>query len=48
MYAGLSPYDALALYAVIGYMDSVAGVFFPAAACTRCRGRWPEPPRSTA
>jgi phytoene desaturase len=27
MYAGLSPYDALALYAVIGYMDSVAGVF---------------------
>jgi phytoene desaturase len=30
MYAGLSPYDALALYAVIAYMDSVAGVFFPA------------------
>jgi phytoene desaturase len=30
MYAGLSPYDALALYAVISYMDSVAGVFFPA------------------
>ncbi|MGZ4638164.1 MAG: phytoene desaturase family protein [Actinomycetes bacterium] len=29
MYAGMSPYDALALYAVIGYMDSVAGVFFP-------------------
>jgi phytoene desaturase len=29
MYAGLSPFDALALYAVIGYMDSVAGVFFP-------------------
>ena len=29
MYAGLSPYDALALYAVIGYMDSVAGVFSP-------------------
>ncbi|MHB8451620.1 MAG: phytoene desaturase family protein, partial [Mycobacteriales bacterium] len=29
MYAGLSPYDALALYAVISYMDSVAGVFFP-------------------
>jgi len=29
MYAGLSPYDALAIYAVIGYMDSVAGVFFP-------------------
>ncbi len=30
MYAGLSPYDALALYAVIAYMDSVAGVFAPA------------------
>jgi phytoene desaturase len=29
MYAGLSPYDALALYAVIAYMDSVAGVFRP-------------------
>jgi phytoene desaturase len=30
MYAGLSPYKALAIYAVIAYMDSVAGVFFPA------------------
>ena len=29
MYAGLSPYDARALYAVIAYMDSVAGVFAP-------------------
>ena len=29
MYAGLSPYDALAVYAVIAYMDSVAGVWFP-------------------
>ena len=29
MYAGLSPYEALAIYAVIAYMDSVAGVFFP-------------------
>jgi phytoene desaturase len=29
MYAGLSPYDALAVYAVIGYMDCVAGVWFP-------------------
>jgi phytoene desaturase len=29
MYAGLSPYDALALYAVIAYMDSVSGVYFP-------------------
>lgn len=30
MYAGLSPQDALALYAVIAYMDSVNGVHFPA------------------
>jgi phytoene desaturase len=30
MYAGLSPYQALAVYAVIAYMDSVAGVYFPA------------------
>jgi phytoene desaturase len=29
MYAGLSPYDALAIYAVIAYMDCVAGVWFP-------------------
>jgi phytoene desaturase len=29
MYAGLSPYDALALYAVIAYMDCVNGVCFP-------------------
>jgi len=29
MYAGLAPRDALALYAVIPYLDSVAGVFFP-------------------
>ncbi|HVE74056.1 MAG TPA: phytoene desaturase family protein [Mycobacteriales bacterium] len=29
MYAGLSPYDALAVYAVIAYMDSVAGVVAP-------------------
>jgi len=29
MYAGVSPQDALAIYAVIAYMDSVAGVFFP-------------------
>lgn len=29
MYAGLSPYEALAIYAVIAYMDSVAGVYFP-------------------
>ena len=42
---GLSPYDALAIYAVIAYMDSVAGVFFPqgrharGAARARRRGR---------
>jgi phytoene desaturase len=29
MYAGISPYQALALYAVISYMDSVSGVYFP-------------------
>lgn len=29
MYAGVSPQDALAIYAVIAYMDSVAGVYFP-------------------
>jgi phytoene desaturase len=29
MYAGLAPQDALALYAVISYMDTVAGVYFP-------------------
>jgi phytoene desaturase len=29
MYAGLAPYDALALYGVITYMDSVAGVYVP-------------------
>lgn len=29
MYAGLAPAKALALYAVITYMDSIEGVFFP-------------------
>jgi phytoene desaturase len=29
MYAGLAPADALAIYAVITYMDCVAGVYFP-------------------
>ena len=29
MYAGLAPYEALALYAVITYMDSIQGVFVP-------------------
>jgi phytoene desaturase len=30
MYAGMSPYEALGIYAVIAYMDAVAGVYFPA------------------
>jgi phytoene desaturase len=29
MYAGLAPHDALAIYAVIAYLDSVAGVYYP-------------------
>jgi phytoene desaturase len=29
LYAGLSPFDALAAYAVITYMDTVEGVYFP-------------------
>jgi phytoene desaturase len=29
MYAGLSPFKALGAYAVITYMDTVAGVYFP-------------------
>ena len=29
MYAGLSPFDALAVYGVITYMDTVEGVYFP-------------------
>jgi phytoene desaturase len=29
LYAGVAPYEALALYAVITYMDSIAGVFAP-------------------
>ena len=29
MYAGLSPFEALAMYSVITYMDVVAGVYFP-------------------
>ncbi|HYO85255.1 MAG TPA: phytoene desaturase family protein [Dermatophilaceae bacterium] len=29
MYAGLAPSDALAIYAVITYMDSIEGVWFP-------------------
>lgn len=29
LYAGLSPFDALAIYCVITYMDTVEGVWFP-------------------
>lgn len=29
MYAGMSPFEALGIYAVIPYMDTVAGVYFP-------------------
>jgi len=29
LYAGLSPLDALAIFAIITYMDTVAGVWFP-------------------
>jgi phytoene desaturase len=29
MYAGLAPHQALGLYAVIAYLDAVAGVYFP-------------------
>ena len=29
MYAGLAPAQALAIYAVIAYMDTIAGVYFP-------------------
>ena len=29
LYAGVSPHHALAAYAVIAYMDTIAGVFFP-------------------
>ncbi len=29
LYAGVAPYEALALYAVITYMDSIEGVFVP-------------------
>ena len=39
MYAGLAPYQALALYAVITYMDSVEGVYFPRGGMhAMCRG----------
>lgn len=55
LYAGVPPARALAAYAVIAYMDTVAGVYFPrAAGCTPCPGPWrtrpptPVPPSATA
>ena len=41
MYAGVSPQQALAIYAIIAYMDSVNGVFFP-------KGGMHEVPRALA
>ncbi|XQE84540.1 phytoene desaturase family protein [Streptomyces microflavus] len=37
LYAGVPPARALAAYAVIAYMDTIAGCTSPRAACTRCR-----------
>ena len=49
MYAGLAPYEALALYAVITYMDTVNGVFVPGRRDARaCRWRSPTPPSTPA
>ncbi|BCK66233.1 hypothetical protein Srufu_001860 [Streptomyces libani subsp. rufus] len=53
LYAGVPPARALAAYAVIAFMDTVAGVYFPAAGCTPCPGPWrtrpptPVPPSAT-
>ena len=32
LYTGLSPFDALGIYAVVAHMDTVGGAFFPAGA----------------
>ena len=40
MYAGLSPYDALAIYAVIAYRTRRRACSSPPAGCTRSRSRW--------
>ncbi len=48
LYAGLSPARALAAYAVIAYMDTVAGSGSRAAACTRCPAAWPPRPSPPA
>ena len=48
MYAGLAPYEALALYAVITYMDTVEGVYVPEGGMHAWRRAWPRPPRRRA
>ena len=42
MYAGLPPSRALAIYAVITYMDSVAGVYFPEGGMGAIPVAWPR------
>ena len=42
LYAGVPPSRALAAYAVIAYMDTVAGVWFPRGECGRCPRHWPD------
>ena len=46
LYTGLSPFDALGIYAVVAHMDTVGGAWFPArAACTPSPWPWPGWPR---
>ena len=46
LYTGLSPFDALGIYAVVAHMDTVGGAFIPAgAACTPWPWPWPGWPR---
>ena len=48
MYAGLAPAQALAIYAVITYLDCVAGVYFPEGGMHAVPRRWPARHASTA
>ena len=48
LYAGVPPQRALAVYAVIAYMDTVAGVYSPRAECEHCLTRWRQPPPTPA
>ena len=41
LYTGLSPFDALGIYAVVAHMDTVGGAFFPAGAAARTPGPGP-------